>query len=161
MIVPNLIDNVAAARRDQILLLGDSHGDYGDYGDYGAAGRDQILLLGDYGDYGDYGGGHFNGHGHGHQSSIHIHDQKNSGGFRHSLGMVDLHPDTVLAGVTAFGALALLGFYVAATQNTNGKRRRKRQLDDYSPLAFFDYVEPLIVAGKDQMNMFTFALGLG
>ena len=121
------MNNVAAARRDQIR-------------------RDQILLLGD---FHDDGLGHFHGHGH----NIQFHDQKNSGGFRNALGTVDIHPDTALAGVSAFGAAALLAMYVAATQNTNGKRRKRRQLDDYSLLSIFDYVEPLLVAGKVTISM--------
>ena len=102
--------------------------------------RDQIIFLNSH-------GGNF--HGHDHHDSIHIHGQENYGGFRGAFGTVDIHPTTVLAGVSGFGALCLLGFYMAATQNANGKRKRRRELDDYSPLPVFDYVEPLLVAGKE------------
>ena len=61
---------------------------------------------------------------------------------------MDVCPEIVLAGVSALGAAGLLAIYIAATQNANGKRRRRR-LDDFSPLASFDYVEPLLVAGKE------------
>ena len=61
---------------------------------------------------------------------------------------MDVCPEIVLAGVSALGAAGLLAIYIAATQNANGKRRRRR-LDDYSPLPTFDYVEPLLEAGKN------------
>ena len=38
-------------------------------------------------------------------------------------------PDLVLALVSLLGAAALLGMYLAATQNTMGKRKRRRSLD--------------------------------
>ena len=66
-------------------------------------------------------------------------------------GDVDICPEIVLAGVSALGAFGLLAIYVAATQNTNGKRKRRRLLDDHSPLPAFDYVAPLIVAGKESL----------
>ena len=61
---------------------------------------------------------------------------------------MDVCPEIVLAGVSALGAAGLLAIYIAATQNANGKRRRRR-LDDYSPLPTYDFVEPLLVAGKN------------
>ena len=125
-----------AARHDQILLLGD----FNDGGHFN-----------DYGDYGDYGTGHLNGHSHGldHHSSIHLHDEKNIG-FRDIFGTVDVDPSLVLAGVSAVGALSLLALYIGATQNANGKRKRRRRFDDYSPHPLFDHVEPYLVAGKEQ-----------
>ena len=93
-----------------------------------------------------HGGGHF--HGHGRPSSIHIHNQNRGGIFART---VDIHPDTVLAGVAALGAAGLLAIYIAATQNANGKRRRRR-LEYFSPLPTFDYVEPLLVAGKELLS---------
>ena len=91
------------------------------------------------------GGGHGHGHGHGHHGSVHIHNQNHGGLF----GDVDICPEIVLAGVSALGAAGLLAIYIAATQNANGKRKRRRRIDDYSPLPAFDYVGPLIVAGKE------------
>ena len=47
---------------------------------------------------------------------------------------LQLCPDLVLAFVSLLGAAALLGMYLAATQNTMGKRKRRRSLDDgHSP----------------------------
>ena len=99
--------------------------------------RDQIILLNSH-------GGNF--HGHDHHDSIHIHSQNNNRGV---FGTVDIHPDTVLAGVSGLGAAFLVATYIALTQQGNGKRKRRRQLDDYSPLPVFGYVEPLLVAGKE------------
>ena len=41
---------------------------------------------------------------------------------------VDICPNLVLTLVSALGAAALLGMYVAATQNAMGKRKRRRSL---------------------------------
>ena len=56
----------------------------------------------------------------------------------------------VLAGVSAVGALSLLALYIGATQNANGKRKRRRRSDDYSPHPLFDHVEQYLFAGKEQ-----------
>ena len=119
----------AAARRDQILLLGDFHGD------------DTLYRH------------HTHGH-HGHHGHlVHIHDEK-----EYWLGTVDIHPETALAGVSAFGAAALLGMYIAATQNANGKRKRRRSLDDgHSPSVSSTGLGDLILVGNDyKMNLYTF-----
>ena len=39
---------------------------------------------------------------------------------------VDICPDLALAAISALGAAALLSMYLAATQNANGKRKKRR-----------------------------------
>ena len=62
------------------------------------------------------------------------------------MGTVDICPELVLAGVSALGAASLLAFYIAATNNGNGKRKRRRGLGEPPAL---DYVAPLVLAGKN------------
>ena len=131
-----LIENPSAQRRDEILPL---HGG----GHYHGHGHGHATWHGE--GYSLEAGGHKGHGGYGFHGSIHIHDQKHGGIF----GDVDICPEIVLAGVSALGAAGLLAMYVAATQNTNGRRKRRRQLDDYSPLPAFEYVAPLIIAGKE------------
>ena len=43
---------------------------------------------------------------------------------------LDICPDLLLAGIAAAGAAALIALYVALTMNPNGRRKRRRSLDD-------------------------------
>ena len=63
-------------------------------------------------------------------------------------------PDLVLAFIAAAGAFALLGMYTAATQNTMGRRRKKRRrsLDGYSTSETSD-VSLMILVGNDDKIM--------
>ena len=66
-------------------------------------------------------------------------------------------PDLVLALVSLLGAAALLGFYVAATQNTNGKRKRRRSLDDGHVPSLSSTVPDLVIVGNNyKMNSYSF-----
>ena len=71
---------------------------------------------------------------------------------------LQLCPDLVLAFVSLLGAAALLGMYLAATQNANGKRKRRRSLDDgHSPSVSSTGLGDLILVGNDyKMNLYTF-----
>ena len=59
-------------------------------------------------------------------------------------------PDLVLALIAAAGALGLLGMYMAATQNNNGRKKRRRSLDGYAPSAS-STVPDMILAGNNGM----------
>ena len=63
---------------------------------------------------------------------------------------VDICPNLVLTLIGAFGAAALLGMYVAATQNTRGKRKRRRSLQgrEKAPL---EGLGDLIIYGKERL----------
>ena len=62
-------------------------------------------------------------------------------------------PDLVLAFIAAAGAFALLGMYTAATQNTNGRRKkRRRSLDGYATPEILD-VPLMILIGNDDKIM--------
>ena len=62
-------------------------------------------------------------------------------------------PDLVLAFIAAAGAFALLGMYRAATQNTNGRRKkRRRSLDGYATSKTSD-VPLMILVGNDDKIM--------
>ena len=62
---------------------------------------------------------------------------------------VDICPNLVLTLVSALGAAALLGMYVAATQNANGKRKRRRSLG--GPKAPPEGLHDLIIHGKESL----------
>ena len=47
---------------------------------------------------------------------------------------LDICPDLLLAAIAAAGAAALVALYVALTMNPNGRRKRRRSLDDKSNL---------------------------
>ena len=75
---------------------------------------------------------------------------------------VDLQicPDLVLAFVSLLGAAALLGMYLAATQNTMGKRKRRRSLDDgHSPSVSTTGLD-IILVGNNYEDEFPLYLGL-
>ena len=65
---------------------------------------------------------------------------------------LDICPMLVLAFITALGAAALVAFYIAATQNANGKRKRRRSADD--PIQFGRGLGDVIAHGKDSLRFF-------
>ena len=66
-------------------------------------------------------------------------------------------PDLVLAFVALAGAAALLGMYLAATQNTNGKRKRRRSLDDgHAPSVSSTGLDMILVGNDYKMNSYSF-----
>ena len=61
-------------------------------------------------------------------------------------------PDLVLAFIAAAGAFALLGMYTAATQNTNGRRRkRRRSLDGYATPEILDVPLMILIGNNDKI----------
>ena len=70
---------------------------------------------------------------------------------------LQLCPDLVLTLVSLLGAAALLGMYLAATQNANGKRKRRRSLDDGHAPSASSTVPDMILVGNDyKMNSYSF-----
>ena len=66
-------------------------------------------------------------------------------------------PDLVLGLVSLLGAAALLAMYLAATQNANGKRKRRRSLDDGHAPSGSSRVSDMILVGNDNnMNSYSF-----
>jgi len=66
-------------------------------------------------------------------------------------------PDLALALVSLLGAAALLAMYLAATQNANGKRKRRRSLDDGHAPSGSSRVSDMILAGNNyNMNSYSF-----
>ena len=63
---------------------------------------------------------------------------------------LDLCPMLVLAFISALGAAALVAMYLAATQNANGKRKRRRSLPD--PIQFGRGLGDVIAHGKDSLR---------
>ena len=60
-------------------------------------------------------------------------------------------PDLVLALIAAAGALGLLGMYMAATQNNNGRKKRRRSLDGYAPSASSTVPDMILVGNNYNM----------
>ena len=63
---------------------------------------------------------------------------------------VDLCPTLVLTIISAFGAAALFAMYVAATQNNNGKRKRRRSLQGPAKTPL-EGLGDLILYGKERL----------
>ena len=59
-------------------------------------------------------------------------------------------PDLVLALIAAAGAFGLLMMYMAATQNANGRKKRRRSLDGYAPSPSAT-VPDMILVGNNSM----------
>ena len=62
---------------------------------------------------------------------------------------VNFCPTLVLTFIAAFGAASLLGLYVAATQNANGRRKRRRSLQGRAK-APLEGLGDLILYGKER-----------
>ena len=68
-----------------------------------------------------------------------------------------IFPDHALAFISLLGAAALLAMYLAATQNANGKRKRRRSLDDGHAPSGSSRVSDMILVGNDNnMNSYSF-----
>ena len=70
----------------------------------------------------------------------------------------DICPDIVLAAIAAAGAAALLALYAALTMNPNGRRKRRRSLEDYAPQRRSNdlgQVSPMLVFGNEQLEVYS------
>ena len=63
---------------------------------------------------------------------------------------VELCPQLVLTIVSALGAFGLLNLYLAATQNTNGKRKRRRRSLQGREKSLLEGLGDLIIYGKER-----------
>ena len=73
----------------------------------------------------------------------------------------DICPDIVLAAIAAAGAAALLALYAALTMNPNGRRKRRRSLEDYAPQRRSNdlgQVSQMLVFGNKQMEVCAWGL---
>ena len=73
----------------------------------------------------------------------------------------DICPDLVLAGIAAAGAAALLALYAALTQNPNGRRKRKRSLEDHAPQRRSNglgQASQMLVFGNTQIEVYAWVL---
>ena len=61
-------------------------------------------------------------------------------------------PDLVLAGIAALGAAALLAMYLAATQNANGKRKRRRSLEGNASFVMPELPYVILVGNNSKMT---------